>query len=260
MPTASPRPSPRPEPVRLQKFLAEGGFGSRRACERLIAEGRVAVGGAVVREQGVQVDPSSARVTVDGRPVGRQTLLYLLLHKPLGYVCTSSDPSGRPTFHELLPPLPARVYSAGRLDMDSEGLLLVTNDGPLVQRLTHPRHHAVKVYRVWADRDFGGEDLAALRRGVVADGERLACESVERRGRAGARWMYEVRLREGRNRQVRRMFGACGARVTRLVRIQFGPLRLDALPPGGWRRLTPGEIAALRDEAGLTAVNPPPAR
>ena len=245
MPTASPRPSPRPEPVRLQKLLADGGFGSRRACERLIAEGRVAVDGEVIREQGVQVDPAAARITVDGQPVGREPLLYLLLHKPIGYVCTSRDPSGRPTFHDLLPRLPARVYTAGRLDMDSEGLLLFTNDTRLGEMLTRPGTEVPKTYEVTVDPPVPATAMPALRAAqVLPGGARLRPADIVPIGGTGKR--LRVTIREGKNRQIRRLFAAHGFVVTELRRVRIGPLLLGRLPAGKTRLLTGAEVDALR--------------
>ncbi|MBM4155805.1 MAG: rRNA pseudouridine synthase [Lentisphaerae bacterium] len=250
MPSAFPRPSPRSE-VRLQKYLADCGFGSRRACEILISEGRVAVGGRAVVEQGVRIDPDRADVTVDGRPARRERIIHVVLHKPAGFLCTSRDPHGRRTFHELLPPdLGARVYSAGRLDWDSEGLLLVTNDGDLAHRLIHPRHHVEKTYRVWTPVPLDPAWLARFTSGVDSEGERLAARSVREVGRDRQGAYYEMVLGTGRNRQIRRMFEVAGLPVLRLLRTRFGPLDLGDLPPGRWRPVTDTELAALRDLAG----------
>ena len=251
MPSASPRPSPRSE-IRLQKYLADCGIGSRRACERLIDEGRVSIGGRRVVEQGVRVDPAHDEVVVDGRPVRPERQVHLLLNKPAGFLCTSSDPHGRRTFHELLPPdLGARVYSAGRLDWDSEGLLLVTNDGLLANRLIHPRHHVEKTYRVWIAVPLDADWVARFQTGVESEGERLAAVSARPAGRDRLGHRYELVLGTGRNRQIRRMFEAAGRPVIRLLRIRFGPLELGDLPAGHWRRLSPGELTALRSVAGM---------
>lgn len=249
MPLACPRPSP-PD-LRLQKYLADCGVGSRRACELLIAGGRVSVDGATVIEQGVRVDPSRVSVTVDGRPVRPERPVHILLHKPVGFLCTSRDPHGRRTFHELLPPgLGARVYSAGRLDWDSEGLLLVTNDGDLANRLIHPRHHVEKTYCIWTPTPLDPVWMERFTAGVESEGERLAARSVRSLGRDGLGHRCEMVLGTGKNRQIRRMFDAAGQPVLRLLRVRFGPLDLGGLAPGAWRHLTPPEFSALRRATG----------
>lgn len=250
MPSACPRPSPGSE-VRLQKYLADCGLGSRRACEVLISDGRVAVDGRTVTEQGVRVDPERADVTVDGRPARRERMVHVVLHKPAGFLCTSRDPHGRRTFHELLPPdLGARVYSAGRLDWDSEGLLFVTNDGELAHHLIHPRHHVEKTYRVWTPTPLEPAWLQRFTTGVESEGERLAARSAREVGRDRQGAYYEMVLGTGKNRQIRRMFEAAGLPVLRLLRVRFGPLELGDLPPGRWRPVTAPELAALRRATG----------
>jgi pseudouridine synthase len=236
--------------LRLQKYLAGCGYGSRRACERLIAAGRVAVDGSVVREQGVKVIPGEQEITVDGNPAVAEPLVYYLLNKPRDVLCTSHDPSGRRTIHELLPRNGPRVYNVGRLDRNSEGVLLVTNDGELAGRLMHPRYHVEKVYEVWSERLLTQDDEQHMLRGVESDEETLRADRVqwiktERKGEH-----YRVVLHEGRNRQVRRMFEACGVQVNRLVRSAFGPLRLRGLRSGAHRSLREDEIRALRKAAG----------
>jgi len=250
VPLAFPRPNPRSD-LRLQKYLADCGVGSRRACELLIAEGRVSVDGAKILEQGVRVDPSRVSVTVDGRPVWPERPVHILLHKPSGFLCTSRDPHGRRTFHELLPPgLGARVYSAGRLDWDSEGLLLVTNDGELANRLIHPRHHVEKTYCIWTPAPLDPVWMERFAAGVESEGERLAARSARSLGRDGFGYRCEMVLGTGKNRQIRRMFEAAGQPVLRLLRVRFGPLDLGDLAPGAWRYLTPPELSALRRATG----------
>lgn len=229
-------------------------MGSRRACEALIEAGRVSVDGRPVSDLGARVDPRRQAIAVDGRPVRPQPFEYLLLNKPRGILCTSRDPGGRRTFLDLLPPLPVRVVSAGRLDADSEGLLLVTNDGDLVQALIHPRHEVEKVYRVDLDRPLGPGDVRRFLEGIRIEGRLHRAARVRpvsrgrsaapRRANAGA--CYDIALRQGLNRQIRRMAGAVGRRVVRLRRIRMGPLALGRLPPGGWRRLRPEEIRRLK--------------
>ena len=241
----SPRPSP--SNVRLQKYLAHCGVASRRAGEVWIKQGRVAVDGRVVTEVGVSVDPRTQSVTVDGRTIRPESFVYILLNKPRNTLCTCRAPQGRLTYQELLPDLSVRVYSVGRLDMDSEGLLLLTNDGELANRLAHPRHHVEKTYLVWSANAL---DRAALDRmtgeGVESEGERLRMLAIAPRGKTPGGWLYEVVLGEGKKRQIRRMIAGSGGKVLRLQRVAMGPLRLGNLKSGGWRHLTAEEVARLR--------------
>lgn len=236
-----------PRGERLQRFLARAGVASRRCAEELIRAGRVTVNGAVVRALGTRVDPDRDEVRVDGRPVRPQRLVYILLHKPAGVVSTVRDPQGRKTVLDLVPDLGVRLFPVGRLDYDSTGLLLLTNDGELAHRLTHPRFGAEKVYRVRVEGHPDEAELARLRSGVrLAEGvtapARVRVLGHDREGT----WL-EVALREGRNRQVRRMLAVLGYRVRALARVREGPLRLGALPPGAWRHLTAAEVRRLRD-------------
>ena len=234
---------------RLQKYLARSGVASRRASEELITQGRVAVNGEVVTVLGSRVDPAADRVAVDGRPVRPpRTHTYILLYKPRGVVSTVSDPEGRRTVVELIPSS-ARLFPVGRLDYDSEGLILLTDDGELTVTLTHPRHEVEKEYYALVEHPLRDEALGQLRSGIVLDGRKTAPAVVERsREGSGGYWLRVV-LREGRNRQVRRMIEAVGGSVTRLVRTRIGPLGLDQLEPGEWRELTIHEVKQLR-EAG----------
>jgi 23S rRNA pseudouridine2605 synthase len=230
--------------LRLQKILAERGVGSRRACEALIAAGRVQVNGEVA-DLGRRVNASTDRVTVDGVPVSVQPgLVYYLLNKPAGVVSTATDPYGRPAVTGLVPAQP-RVYPVGRLDADSEGLLLLTNDGDLTYRLTHPSFGVEKEYLVVVDGTPKPGELRRLREGVDLDDGRTAAARVARVGDNGLR----ITIHEGRNRQVRRMCDVVGHPVHRLVRTRIGPLRLDSLAPGEWRELTPAEVRALEQAA-----------
>lgn len=240
-------PRPRATSTRLHKYLAHCGVASRRACETLIEQGRVSVDGQVVTQQGVCIDPAVNRIEVDGRPVAREQAVHILLNKPRDYVCTMHDPQGRATYRDLLQGIDARVYSVGRLDQDSEGLLILTNDGELAHELAHPRHHVEKIYRVWADGALSAEQIARMTgEGVMSDGERLQAAEISELRESGAGVQYRVVLREGRNRQIRRMFAAFSLRVIRLQRVGIGPLRLGALRPGEWRHLSPGEVDGLR--------------
>jgi 23S rRNA pseudouridine2605 synthase len=238
--------------VRLQKILSTAGVASRRAAERLITDGRVSVNGKTVIELGVKASPTDD-IRVDGRRISRPAALrYILLNKPVGVVTTRSDPERRPTVLTVLGDLAGYVYPVGRLDYDSEGLLLLTNDGDLAARLSHPRHEVPKVYQARVRGIPDAHTLARLARGVVIDGRRTAPAQVRvvpSRSKFDDESTVEVTLREGRNRQVRRMFEAVGHRVHALRRVQFGPLRDPKLKPGMFRELTRQEVAALKRAA-----------
>jgi 23S rRNA pseudouridine2605 synthase len=236
-----------PTGVRLQKFLADAGIASRREGERLIQAGRVEVNGRVVTALGVRVEPERDQVRVDGRRVRSvERRAYYLLNKPKGTITSASDPEGRPTVVELLQGVRERVFPVGRLDWSSEGLLILTNDGDLAYRLTHPANHVAKVYRVKVKGSVEEDDLRALRRGLILDGRRTLPARVERISGQVNSWL-EVTLYEGRKNQIRRMLDRLGHRVQKLKRIAIGPIRDRALKPGEWRRLTPDEIRRLRE-------------
>ena len=244
------------KPERLQKVLARAGVASRRASEDLIRQGRVAVNGRVVSELGTKVAASDV-ITLDGIPVEPQRpKVYLMLNKPVGYVTTASDELGRPTVLDLVP-RDERVFPVGRLDADSEGLLLLTNDGDLAYRLMHPRFGLEKEYRALIDRDASEAELQALRDGVVLDDRQTAPALVERiSGEAGGAWLRVV-IHEGRKRQIRRMLASVGHVVIRLIRVRFGPLRIGSLPLGQHRQLTAEELAKLRDTGSPTIAREP---
>jgi 23S rRNA pseudouridine2605 synthase len=218
---------------------------SRRACEAIITEGRVQVNGVTVTELGTRADPDRDEITVDLQPIAREQPVYLLLNKPKGYVTTVKDDEGRPTVMALLPGISARVYPVGRLDFNSEGLLLLTNDGDLAQRLMAPDFHVPKIYLVKVHRTPRTETLDEFREGFRLDGRRLQPCGVEVFEKGDNPWL-KVTLIEGKNQQIRRMFAAVGHPVSKLRRIQFGPLADPALKPGEWRHLTPQELAALK--------------
>lgn len=252
---ASQKPSPRSE-VRLQAFLAACGIGSRRACEALIDQGLVSVDGEVVRRQGVTVDPARQAVCVRGAPVHPQPHVHLALHKPPGVVSTVRDPRGRRTVCDLVPGTFGRLYPVGRLDRDSEGLILLTNHGRFAHRMMHPRHHVPKVYEVWVSSPLHADRRRALLRGIVDGGETLRALSITPVGDRTRR--YQVVLGEGRNRQLRRMFDACGIEIRRLKRTAIGPLKLGGLPAGAWRELHPREVRRLEEAAGIPGLSPAP--
>lgn len=235
--------------LRLQKVLSRAGVASRRAAETLIAQGRVTVNGTTVVEMGVKVDPTRDDVRVDGRRItaaARQR--YILLYKPAGYVTTRSDPQRRRTVMDLLHGVREYVYPVGRLDYETEGLLLLTNDGDLALRLTHPRHGVERSYEARVAGMPGSKALERLRKGIPLDGHRtLPAEVVLlNEGRRDRDGVLRVTIREGRNRQVRRMCEAVGHPVYALRRIRIGPISDRRLEPGAWRDLSPGEVRALR--------------
>lgn len=237
--------------MRLQKYLARAGVASRRGSEELIREGRVAVNGEVVREMGVRVSRDD-RVEVDGRAVAPEPPVWVLLHKPAGYVSTRDDPQGRPTVYDLLPERFTSLFHVGRLDLDSEGLLLLTNEGGVANRLMHPSHEVDRVYVVDVVGEVGREVERRLLAGVELDdgpARAIAMEVVDRKDAApgsSAQTRVRVTMREGRKREVRRLFEAVGHPVRRLVRERLGPIDLGSLPGGEWRELSAGEVEALR--------------
>ena len=237
--------------MRLQKYLADAGVASRRACETLIAAGRVRVNGATAAI-GQSVEAGDT-VELDGKPVAcAQRHIVILFYKPRGVVCTSEDPEGRRTVQDYFRDLPERLYNVGRLDLNSEGLLLMTNDGALAHRLTHPRFGVEKTYYVVCDGKVTASDFAKLTNGVLLDDgmtapARVDCVRTTQRGDTS----FLITIHEGRNRQIRRMAEAIGHRTLRLKRERFGCLELGTLKPGEWRYLTESELTSLRALLGL---------
>lgn len=232
---------------RLQKILASRGVASRRRCEEMITAGRVQCNGAVAK-LGDSADPDRDAILVDGKPLPqRAKYVYLMLHKPRGYVTTLSDERGRPEAARLVEDCGTRVYPVGRLDMDSEGLLIFTNDGEFANRLMHPRHEVKKIYRVVV-KGYTPEAVLRLFQPVTLDGYTIRKPEVRciRADQAGGKAELEVTIHEGRNRQVRRMCAMAGMQVVRLVRIAEGELRLGDLKRGVWRYLTEDEVAQLQ--------------
>ena len=228
---------------RLQKILSQAGVASRRASEALILTGRVSVNGTTVRELGTKADPAHDDIRVDGRRVNVVTRhRYVLLNKPRGYVTTRADPQRRPTVMDLVAGIRVYLYPIGRLDVDSEGLLLLTNDGDLAARLTHPRHGVARVYDVHVLGEPDRHDLDRLSRGVTIDGRRTAPAQVAPLGPSH----FRMTIREGRNRQVRKMCAAIGHPVTALRRVAIGPIRDPRLRPGEWRDLSEDEVRKLQ--------------
>jgi 23S rRNA pseudouridine2605 synthase len=228
--------------IRLQKYLSQAGIASRRRSEALITGGRVQVNGAVVTELGVRVVPARDVVLVDGRQVRPARSEWYALHKPRGYLSTRSDPEGRPTLYDLVPPTMRALFYVGRLDYDSEGLVLLTNDGDNAHRMLHPRFGVEREYEVELDRNVDGTLVERLQAGVQLEDGPAQAESASRTGPK----RIVITLREGRKREVRRMLTACGHDVRRLRRVRYGPIRLGELEPGAWRALEREELAALR--------------
>lgn len=237
---------------RLQKFLAKAGVSSRRAGEKLIREGRVKVNGRIITQMGFTVDQAVDLVEVDNRPVKPvKQKEYIILHKPVGFVTTMNDPFGRPTVRDLLQGIKRRIFPVGRLDLNSSGLLVMTNDGELANRLMHPSFGVEKEYLVRVDGLPGPEALEKLAKGVLLD-DGLTMPAKVRLIKAGRPTsVLSLVLKEGRNRQVRRMLEAVNHPVLSLKRIRFGPLTLKGLKSGQWRRLTAAEVKALKKEVGL---------
>lgn len=236
---------------RLQKVLARAGVASRRAAEEFIRQGRVAVDGVPVHAVGTKINADRQRITLDGRPITLvQPLLYWLLHKPVGYLSATRDPRGRATVTDLVP-RSARVFPVGRLDAQSEGLLLLTNDGALSHALAHPSSGVPKEYHVLVDRPVNRALIRDLGTGVVLDDGTLAAAEVSALHRDPRGCWLRCVLREGRKRQIRRMCAAVGLSVLRLCRVRLDGLALGALPPGHYRSLTAREVERLRRAAGV---------
>jgi len=231
--------------VRLQKFLADAGVASRRAGERLIVEGRVAVNGQTVQELGTKVDGRHDAVTVDGKPVRARRKLYVALNKPPGLVCSRKDEFERPTIYQLLPKEWSHLHSVGRLDYNSEGLLFLTNDGEFSLHLTHPRYGVRKKYLATVEGRVEGEMLRRFTHGVAYEGERFKAEKARLVSASQAQSVVELELAEGKYREVRRLFESQGRTVKRLQRVQVGKIKLGELRPGKWRTLTEAEIKSL---------------
>ena len=248
---------PENNPIRLNKYLADAGLASRRGADALIQSGRVHVNGLIQREPGVRVIPGQDAVLFDGAPVSaRQDAVpaYVMLHKPVHTVTTASDPQGRKTVVDLLPDdlRAKRLFPVGRLDYMSEGLLLLTNDGEVTLRLTHPSYEHPKKYEVLVREAVPEKSLAAMRQGMrLEEGERLAPVEVEAEPDAGGATLLRMTLRQGVNRQIRRMCRDLGLTILRLRRVELGPLHLGGLAPGTWRALTDAEIMTLKSSLGL---------
>ena len=240
-----------PEPqVRLQKFLASAGLGSRRHCEEYIRDGRVTIDGEPATDLGVRVDPRRQIVKVDDERVKPQKKRYYLLNKPPGYVCTNSDPQGRPRAIDLVPQEEARLFTVGRLDESSRGLILVTNDGELAHRMAHPRFSIPRHYQVQVAGKPTPEVFKQLREGIHFSDGRFSVSGVRTIRSQGKSTILEIELNQGRNRELRRMLARVGHKVMSLERVTFGPLKLGRLALGKYRPLRDDELAELRELAG----------
>jgi 23S rRNA pseudouridine2605 synthase len=230
---------------RINKYLAHAGVGSRRHCEELVLAGRVSIDGRPVLELGTRVEPGQ-KVAVDGVPVRGEKNVYWLVNKPRGYLCTNSDPGGRPLALDLIPKVSQRVYTVGRLDEASEGLLLMTNDGDLAFRLMHPRFNIDKSYLVQVAGNPTNDDLKQLLKGVWLSDGHVRARQVKRLKKQGASTWVKVVLNEGKNREIRRMLARLGHKVLHLKRTAIGPVLLGKMPRGKSRRMTLEELNALR--------------
>jgi pseudouridine synthase len=231
--------------IRLQKFLADAGIASRRAGERFILDGRVEVNGEIVRQLGTKVDPLHDKISVDGKAIRTKRKLYVALNKPRGCVCSRKDEFERPTIYELLPKEWDNLYSVGRLDYDTEGLIFLTNDGQFALRLTHPRYEVSKKYVATVEGRVEPQMLQQFVRGVFHEGEKLKAKRAHLVSATKSVSVAELELTEGKNREVRRLFESQGAAVKRLQRVQIGKIKLGELKPGKWRTLTEPEINSL---------------
>jgi len=237
------------EEIRLQKYLADAGVASRRKSEELITAGRISVNDQIITQLGIKISPDKDTVALDGRVIRftNPKLIYIMLHKPEGFITSVSDPYNRPVVMDLLRDISARLFPVGRLDYDSSGLLLLTNDGKLAQTLTHPRHSIPKTYiarlRGVPDRD----GLRAFKEGlIIDDGPKTAAAQIKILDKKPTGCIVRITLREGRNRQIRKMCEAIGCPVLELKRVAMGPLKLGNLPRGKYRRLTAEEVKQLQ--------------
>lgn len=233
--------------LRLQKYLAECGVASRRGAEALIRDGRIKVNGKTIREMGVKIDEENDVVEFDEVRVKPQTkMVYIMLNKPVGFVTTVSDDKGRDTVMSLVSDIPIRIYPVGRLDYDTEGLLLMTNDGDLTYKITHPKNNVEKTYVAEVSGNISMDTIIRLRSGVVVDGVKTSPAKVEVVGATRLGTKLKITIHEGRNRQVRKMFETVGCVVKRLVRTEEAGLKLGHVPLGRWRKLTEPEINMLK--------------
>ena len=234
--------------MRLNKFLSNSGVASRRKCDDIIKEGKVFVNGKQVVELGLQVNPKKDKVTIEGKRINLpSSFVYIKLNKPKGYACTASDEKGRKTIYELID-TDERLFSIGRLDYDTEGIIILTNDGEFANKVAHPRYHTEKEYRVTAEGEIVESELAVMRKGVVIDGERLPSAKVEKLSFENGFTKLSVVIDEGKNRQIRRMFEAIGHQIKLLKRVRIGNVKLGGLSRGEYKDLTEEELNSLVKE------------
>ena len=232
--------------IRLQKYLAQCGIASRRKAETLIADGRVTVDGKIVDTMGVKIDPEGQQILFDGKPViPEKKKIYILLNKPKGYVTTVADPQGRPIVTDLVQDTDERLFPVGRLDLDTQGALLLTNDGDLAQRMQHPSHEVTKTYEAQVAGKPKHKDLTSLEKGIVLEGKMTSPAQLAVIKNFSGATLLRITIHEGRKRQVRKMFAAIGHPVKRLKRIAYGSLYLENLPEGSYRRLNKQDLKKI---------------
>ena len=252
-----PKPPAGDRPLKtLERVLSKAGAGSRTDAKKWIGSGRVKVNGRVVTNPDTWVNLERDRVMLDGKPLEKQKTVYLLLYKPTGFLTTYDDPQGRKTIYDLLPDRDRYVFPVGRLDLDTSGLLILTNDTAFAERVTNPDFKVPKTYLVKASRFLADEDLDRLRNGVELKDGPTKPAVVHRVREAGGKTVFEITITEGRNRQVRRMVEALDAKVLKLVRIAIGPIRIGELPIGKLRELTPAEVRSLQSAHPRPATSP----
>ena len=235
--------------MRLEKFLSESGIASRRDAKKYISAGRVSVNGERVLIPGTHIDPQDAEITFDDEPIrGKPNRIYLMLNKPAGYVTTVRDERGRPTVMELVSDISERIYPVGRLDVDTEGLLLMTNDGDFAHRILHPSHETQKTYIAWVEGKPNQRAIQRLREGIEIEEGTITSAKVNQIGKREGQTQFKVVIHEGKKRQIRRMFHAISHDVVHLKRVGIGPLSLGQLAVGKYRPLTPTEIESLDHE------------
>ncbi|PIE59779.1 MAG: pseudouridine synthase [Desulfobulbus propionicus] len=230
---------------RLQKILAQAGITSRRGAERLIASRRVSVNGKIIEQMGCKIDPERDTVTFDGKPVVIDKKIYILLNKPAGYVTTLSDPQGRPIVTDLVADIPVRLFPVGRLDLETEGALLMTNDGEFGNHVLHPRYEVNKTYLATVQGSPSPQNLRRLERGIMLDGHLTSPAHIHVRKQAATKTVVQIVIHEGKKRQVRKMFQEIGHRVLHLQRVAYGGLYLGTLAKGTYRFLTKNDIKRL---------------
>jgi pseudouridine synthase len=238
--------------IRLNKYLAQAGVASRREVDRMIAEEKIKVNGQIIQTLGHKIDDEKDKVEVGGKTIEREEeIVYLILNKPPGYLVTLKDPYKRPTVKELLPSLKLRIFPVGRLDYDSEGLLLLTNDGELAHRLAHPRYKVTKTYLVEVQGVPDSSKISRLEKGIILEGKKTAPARIARLRGSSKKTLLKVEIYEGRKREVKKMFEAIGHRVLHLKRVGFGSVRLGTLKTGNWRFLTHREVRDLKSKVKI---------